>query len=170
MVIVFFHKESVPNWPTILYFSGPTLSSKPYYSASYFLRHSNRESSITLGGEITISLPRLYYTGLCNNCLTLVTISVNLFKSVLLYKWPKLRQIWPNNTRYILHVVNSNYLKLCRGGGCNGLDRMGDLGEESDIFRCLKERENNPFYSEKQTPNLRDVDWYRIKKQRGGLN
>ena len=43
------------------------------------------------------------------------------------------------------------------------MDRMGNLGEESDIFRCLKERENNPFCSEKQTPNLRDVDWYRIE-------
>ena len=79
MVNDFFHKESVPNWPTILYFSGPTLSTKPY-SASYFLRHSNRESSITLGGEITISLPSLYYTGSCKNCPTLVPTSDHLFK------------------------------------------------------------------------------------------
>ena len=46
--------------------------------------------------------------------------------------------------RGTLHVVNSNYLKLCRGGGCNGMDRTGDLGERevgSDISRCLKERE-----------------------------
>ena len=61
--------------------------------------------------------------------------------------------------RDTLHVVNSNYLKLCRGGGCNGMDRMGEREAGSDISRCLKERDggregNNPFYSEKQTPNL----------------
>ena len=32
-----------------------------------------------------------------------------------------------DNSRDILHVVNSNYLKLRRGGGgCNGMDRMGE--------------------------------------------
>ena len=34
--------------------------------------------------------------------------------------------------RDTLHVVNSNYLKLCRGGGCNGMDRMGDLASERE--------------------------------------
>ena len=42
--------------------------------------------------------------------------------------------------RDTLHVVNSNYLKLCRGGGCNGMDRMGQREAGSDISRCLKER------------------------------
>ena len=56
----------------------------------------------------------------------------------------QLRTMLITMLRGTLHVVNSNYLKLCRGGGCNGMDRTGDLGERevgSDISRCLKERE-----------------------------
>ena len=68
----------------------------------------------------------------------------------------QLRTMLITMLRGTLHVVNSNYLKLCRGGGCNGMDRTGDLGERevgSDISRCLKEREGetDPSCSEKLT-------------------
>ena len=73
------------------------------------------------------------------------------------YKEHKLKEMGPNS-RDVLHVVNSNYLKLCRGGGRNGIDRMGNLGErgrEERYFPMLeREGKYNPFYSEKQTPNL----------------
>ena len=68
MVNDFFHKERVPNWPTLLYFSGPTpfIESRSAVQCTSF----QSEDSITLGGEITISLPRLYYTVLSINWVT----------------------------------------------------------------------------------------------------
>ena len=68
MVNDFFHKERVPNWATLLYFSGPTpfIESRSAVQCTSF----QSEDSITLGGEITISLPRLYYTVLSINWVT----------------------------------------------------------------------------------------------------
>ena len=93
------------------------------------------------GSKITISLPTLCYK---ESGLEVVYIGDIHFHMQSLKQIVQLRTMLITMLRGTLHVVNSNYLKLCRGGGCNGMDRTGDLGERevgSDISRRLKERE-----------------------------